>query len=382
MKTIKAGIVGLGFIGKQHIEAVRRIPGVEIIAGADPNPEMEGWCRENGIAGYYRDYKEMLQKENLDAVHDCTPNHMHYEVNLEILRAGCHVYSEKPLTLEPESSYRLCMLAREKNRRAGVNFNYRNNVMVQEMRGRILSGRLGEFSHIQLEYLQDWLLHDTDFDWRVRKSAGGASRAVADIGSHCFDTLQYILGEKITAVYARFHRQYPFRKCCGKTITFSESSPDGAYESVPVENEDGAAVLFRLEGGMTGSLVVSQVCAGKKNGLKVLIGGTGESMEWNQENPDKLWIGHRSVGNEVIFAGQQYMTEYAKPFATLPNGHPVGWSDALANGMREFYSSIGAEERECRYATFEDGYYMNKIIDACIESNRQNCWVEIKKEEG
>ncbi|MCI9238269.1 MAG: Gfo/Idh/MocA family oxidoreductase [Dorea sp.] len=377
MKQIRTGVIGLGFIGRQHIEAVRRIPGAEVAAGADPDPGMEEWCRKNGIARYYKDYKEMLRKEDLDVIHDCTPNHMHYEVNSEILKSGRHIYSEKPLTLESAGSYELCMLAKEKKRRAGVNFNYRNNVMVQEMKGRVLSGRLGEFAHIQLEYLQDWLLYDTDFDWRVRKDTGGASRAVADIGSHCFDTLQYVTGEKVTAVYARFHRQYPFRKCYGKTGTFSENSLIGDYENVPVENEDGAMILFHLEGGMTGSLVVSQVCAGKKNGLKVFLGGTGESMEWNQENPDKLWIGRRDARNEVIFAGQQYVTEYAKPFITLPNGHPAGWTDALTNGMREFYSSIGGSGKEYRYATFEEGYYMNKIVEACIESSRQDCWVEI-----
>lgn len=381
MKRIRAGVIGLGFIGRQHIEAVRRIPGAEVAAGADPSPGMEEWCSKNGIAGYYKDYKEMLRKEDLDVVHDCTPNHMHYEVNSEILKAGCHVYSEKPLTLESVGSYELCVLAKEKKRRAGVNFNYRNNVMVQEMKGRVLSGRLGEFTHIQMEYLQDWLLYDTDFDWRVRKDTGGASRAVADIGSHCFDTLQYITGEKIAAVYARFHRQYPFRKCYGRTGTFSENTLTGDYETVPVENEDGAMIFFRLKNGMTGSLIVSQVCAGKKNGLKILLGGTRESIEWNQEDPDKLWVGRRDAGNEMIFAGQQYVTEYAKPFITLPNGHPVGWTDALTNGVREFYSSIGGSEKEYRYATFEEGYYMNKIVEACIESSRQNCWVEIKKEE-
>lgn len=382
MQKIAVGVIGLGFIGKQHIEALRRIPGIEVAAASDADGAMRHWCQANGIENFFEDYQEMLMKVKLDAVHDCTPNHMHFEVNKAILENGCHVYSEKPLTLNSVEALELCEIAEEKDRLAAVNFNYRNNAMVQEMKGRVLEGKIGDFSHIQLEYLQDWLLYDTDFDWRIGRETGGESRATADIGSHCFDTLQYITGERITSVYAVFHQQYRKRKFGKeKADTFSCGQKGEIYTEAEVENEDAAHILFRLEGGMTGNIEISQVCAGKKNGLKILISGVKEAVQWEQENPDKLWIGHRDGGNEILYADRKYLTEYAKPFALLPNGHPAGWTDALTNGIGNFYSKVRDEESSIRYAKFEDGCYISKIVEACIESSRLNRWVEIKKEE-
>lgn len=266
-RKIKVGVIGLGFIGKQHVEALRRLPYVEIVAGSDSNPAMRDWCEENGIGKYYADYKEMLKNEEMDAVHNCTPNNFHFAVSCEILEAGYHVYSEKPLTINSEEGNKLVELARKKGLKTAVNFNYRNNLMVQEMQQRIKNNRMGTISHIQVEYLQDWLLYDTDFDWRVQKDKGGESRAVADIGSHCFDTIQFIMGEKIVAVYAMFHKQYQKRYMAKQADTFSSRKASGEHkgEAVPVENEDAAIILFKLEGGMVGSINITQVCAGKKN---------------------------------------------------------------------------------------------------------------------
>ena len=287
MRKIKVGVIGLGFIGKQHVEALRRLPYVEIVAGSDSNPAMRDWCEENGIGKYYADYKEMLKNEEMDAVHNCTPNNFHFAVSCEILEAGYHVYSEKPLTINSEEGNNLVELARKKGLKTAVNFNYRNNLMVQEMQQRIKNNRMGTISHIQVEYLQDWLLYDTDFDWRVQKDKGGESRAVADIGSHCFDTIQFIMGEKIVAVYALFHKQYQRRYMAKQADTFSSQKASGEHkgEAVPVENEDAAIILFKLEGGMVGSINITQVCAGKKNDLQILISGTNEAYEWHQETP-------------------------------------------------------------------------------------------------
>ena len=164
MKKIRVGVIGLGFVGKQHVEALRRLPYIEIVAGSDSNLSMREWCEKNGIQKYYSDYKEMLTNENMDVVHNCTPNNFHYEVSCEILKTGCHVYSEKPLTIKSVEGESLIELADKKGLKTAVNFNYRNNLMVQEIQQRIQNGRMGMISHIQVEYLQDWLLYDTDFD--------------------------------------------------------------------------------------------------------------------------------------------------------------------------------------------------------------------------
>lgn len=377
MQKIKVGVIGLGFIGKQHIEALRRLPYVKIIAVSDSNPGIQSWCKKNDIEKIYINYEEMLEKEDLDVVHNCTPNNFHYEVNTKIIEAGCYVYSEKPLTIHSDEAEKLIDLAKKQGVETAVNFNYRNNLMVQEMQQRIKKGRLGSFSHIQVEYLQDWLLYDTDFDWRVQKDKGGESRAVADIGSHCFDTIQFITGEKIVEVYALFHTQYEKRFYTGQTNTFSAGNENSMKENrneVMVENEDAAIILFKLEGGMKGSINVTQVCAGKKNGLKVLISGTKEAYEWEQETPSRLWIGHKDSGNEVLYAGKDQLSEEIKDLADLPNGHSVGWKDAFVAGFENFYKNLLQEDGIMESPNFSDGLYITKIIEACLKSNRSGFW--------
>ena len=296
------------------------------------------------------------------------------------MEAGYHVYSEKPLTINSEEGNKLVELARKKGLKTAVNFNYRNNLMVQEMQQRIKNNRMGTISHIQVEYLQDWLLYDTDFDWRVQKDKGGESRAVADIGSHCFDTIQFIMGEKIVAVYAMFHKQYQKRYMAKQADTFSSRKASGEHkgEAVPVENEDAAIILFKLEGGMVGSINITQVCAGKKNDLQILISGTNEAYEWHQETPANLWVGHRDSGNEIIYAGKNNLSENIRSFADLPDGHSVGWKDAFEKGFEIFYKGL-LHEGEAVYESpdFTAGLYITKIVEACLKSNQTGTWQNV-----
>lgn len=378
MNVLKTAVTGMGFIGRQHAEAVRRVPNVKITAVSDPDPSVGNWCEENGIPNYYADFREMLAKEDIDVVHNCSPNHLHFEINKAAIEHGCHIYSEKPLTLRSSEAEELTEMAAKRGVRSAVNFNYRNNVMVHEMKGRFAEGRLGRTSHIQAEYLQDWLLYETDFDWRIRKEIGGDSRAAGDIGSHCFDAVQFITGKKITSVYARYFTLYPERKQYKGGGTFAEGPKEGRAGIVPVETEDAASILFQMEDGMQGTLVISQVCAGKKNGMKILISGNKESVEWEQERPDRLLIGKRDSANEILYADRKYLTEYAGMNAVLPNGHPAGWTDALANALKDFYHSIQEPGSTYRYADFAQGYYVTKIVEACYESNLKNCWIDIE----
>ena len=379
MQKLNVAVIGLGFIGKQHVEALRRIPSVVVVAVSDMDLSAGEWCARNDIPRFYTNFEEMLEKESLDVVHNCTPNFMHYAVNRKVLEAGICVYSEKPLTTNAEEGKQLVKLAEEKSLTTGVNFNYRNNLMVQEMHYRVACGQMGEITHLQVEYLQDWLLYRTDFDWRVQTEKGGVSRAVADIGSHCFDTLQYILNEKIVSVYAIFRRQYKERWYSGQKDTFSiENVHENAAKLIPVENEDAAIIMVRMQSGIIGSVIVTQICAGKKNGLKLLLSGNQEAYEWNQEIPDKLWIGHRNKGNEIIYVGKTNLHEEIRHVAELPDGHPVGWKDALTTGFEQFYESILNKDNISMYPDFKDGYYISKVVDACVESARLGYWVNVE----
>ena len=377
---IKVGVIGAGFIGKQHVEAIRRIPGTEVVAIADVSENLLEFAEKQlYIPKTYKNYMQMLQEQDIDVIHNCTPTMMHFPINKDAIAFKKHIYSEKPFTLTLQESKELVELADAGKVAAAINFNYRHNVMVHEMRERVRNGSIGKVLMVYGEYLQDWLLYETDFDWRIDPKIGGESRAIADIGSHCFDTLEYILDKKITSVYAKLMIVHDVRKRMEKSGTFS-SSKGKILEEVPVHSEDAAFIMVEFEDGTPGLVNISQVCAGKKNGLRVNISGSESSLEWNQERADRLLIGHRNIGNEDIYAGEQYLTDYARAYLALPNGHSVGWADALKNGIAAFYDSIRDESyanSKQIYATFNDGLEIMRIVKACLESNLRNRWVNV-----
>lgn len=378
---IKVGVIGAGFIGMQHIEAIGRIPGVKIVAITTNNKEHLKYLKDNGVCERtYTDYKEMIDTEDLDVIHNCTPTNMHYEINKYALENDVNVFGEKPLTKTLEEAKELVELAKDRKLITGMNFNYRNNLLVQEMHSRVQEKDFGRVLFVQGEYLQDWLMYETDYDWRVDPVAGGPSRALADIGSHCIDLVQYIINQKVVAVNTTLFTVHDTRRKYLNTGTFSQVKElDEKYEEVKVTNEDGGVIQARFEDGTVASFVISQVSAGKKNGLKVNISGEHYALEWNQEQSDRLWVGHRDKGNEEIYADAKYVSSSVQEFATLPNGHPVGWHDATTNGMRMFYKAIANEDYESRkpFATFEDGYYVMKVIEACLESSEKESWITI-----
>lgn len=378
MEILKIAVVGAGFIGKQHVEAIRRIPGTSVVALVDVNEKMgKEAAVKLGIPAFYTDYEEMLIKERPDAVHNCTPSNLHYALNKAVISAGIPVYCEKPLTLGAQESKELAALAEEMQVVTGVNFNYRNHAMVHEIKEQIRQNKIGEPIMIYAEYLQDWLLYETDYNWRMDPAVGGKSRAIADIGSHCFDLAQYVLGKEIKAVYAKLIRVHPFRKKpAGSTETFGKAAGE-EYEPVLIQNEDAAYIMTEFEGGLNGLFYVTQVCAGTKNGLKICVSGKKASLTWEQERPDHLSVGNRDKGNEDCYAGASYLTDYAKAFSGLPEGHPAAWTDALTNGIGDFYRKIRQPDYQRVSADFEAGHKVMKIVEACLESDREGRWVEV-----
>jgi Predicted dehydrogenases and related proteins len=386
MDLLRVGVIGAGFIGQQHIEAIRRIPKTEVVAIADNDKRIvENKCEQLGIANGYADYKEMLDNTGIDIIHNCTPNNMHYSLNKDIIRKGKHVYCEKPLAISAYETGELVKLAEEYGVAHGVNFNYRQNSMVQEMHQRVKSGDIGRIFMVHGQYLQDWLLYDTDYDWRMDPLIGGVSRAVADIGSHWFDTVQFVTGKRIAAVFADFTIVHSVRKRSDKkSETFSSAANKNAetcFTEIPVASEDAAFIIVRFEDDSKGTLVISQVSAGRKNDLRLVVDGSSYSMEWQQEIPDRLWLGYRDEPNRTVFSSPKALTGDARRYATLPSGHSVSWHDALRNGIYEFYESIrrkSFKEEEQSYATFQDGHNIVCLVEACLESSKINGWVNLK----
>jgi len=383
MKTLRAGIIGAGFIGVAHIEAIRRLGFVEVAALSHPNKDTaERQASELGIPKGYGDYRDMLADPDIDVIHNCTPNHLHFQINKDIIQAGKHVLSEKPLALTSAQSAELLELATQHRIVHGVNFVYRQYPMVQQMRAMVQEDQLGSIHLVHGSYLQDWLLLETDYNWRMAPEIGGKSRAVADIGSHWCDAVQHITGQKIVKVFADLATVLPTRKkAASGSATFGAAQGASHTEDVKIETEDYASVLFHMENGTRGVFTVSQVSAGRKNRLNIEINGSKQSAYWNQEEPSHLWIGRRDQTNELLHADPALLSSSARAFNHYPGGHNEGWPDAEKNMMLQFYRFIreGKDPLTARssFATFEDGHRSMQIIEAILKSHEEGQWVAL-----
>lgn len=333
---INVGIIGSGFIGPAHIEALRRLGFVQVVALCDGTLEQaQEKAQALNIPHAYGNVEELLAHPDLHVVHNCTPNHLHAQINRQILRAGKHVFSEKPLCMTPEEAHELVELAEQAGVVHGVSFVYRQFAMVRQAQSMMREGSLGRLFASHGSYLQDWMLLDTDYNWRVDAALGGASRAVADIGSHWCDTVQFVTGRRIVEVMADLSIVWPTRKAnvAGNSTFTQEDS--AVFENKAVTTEDFGSVLFRFDDGSKGCFSVSQVSAGRKNRLSFEINGSEKSVAWDQEVPQQLWIGHRSQANQTLSDDPGLMNRDAADSAHFPGGHIEGWPDAFKNMMAQ-----------------------------------------------
>src|SRR5277367_2477621 len=344
-KTIRTAIIGTGFMGRVHLEAVRRVEFVEVAAVAGRNLDAAQRLGAGfSVPKIAADYRDVLRDPAIDAVHICTPNAQHYPMTKAALEAGKHVLCEKPLATTVEEGSELVSLAFRRGLRNCVCHNLRFYPMVQQVRSLCAAGELGEILIVQGTYFQDWLLYDTDWNWRVDVKAGGPSRCMADIGSHWFDLAEHVTGLRVNSLCAdlqTFHRVRKQPKHSVETFANKLLGPED-YVETPVDTEDFGAVIFRMGARTRGSMTASQVSAGRKNGLSIEIYGTRSSVAWNQERPDELWAGHRDDGNQIFIKDPSLLKPAARGFADLPGGHSEGYDDTFKQVFRRFYSSIGA----------------------------------------
>jgi len=386
LEKIKTGIIGMGFIGATHIDAIRRVGAVDLIAVADVNYELakskaDSYCIEK----CYADFEELISDPEIQVVHNCTPNYLHNEVNEKLIRAGKHVFSEKPLTKTVDESEKLVdLLGQHPDVVAGVNFCYRMTPLVQDMKHKIKDGVLGKVFLVHGSYLQDWLLFDTDYNWRVEPELAGKSRAVADIGSHWMDTAQTVLGSKIVAVCADLMTAHPVRKKpLSEVETFAVNSSDVEYDEINIDTEDYAGVLLKFDNGVTGIYYISQVSAGRKCHLDIEVNGSKASFYWNQQTSDRMWKGNRDSNNEIVLRNPILMDQAVREYTYMPSGHPEGWNDAMKNNLFAFYKFIRDGKKHaadnCDFATFENGHYIMRLTEAILKSSEEKRWVDIEE---
>lgn len=380
MEKIRVGVVGTGFIGGRHLDAISRIPDAELVAVVDSYAPKGRETAERYGVHFYETVEEMLQNETVDVVHNCTPTSMHYPIDAQVIGAGKHLYCEKPLALDAAQAQSLVELLQEHPVANGVNLNYRMNALIQNLRDSVQSGETGRPFLITGSYVQDWMMSQEDYDWRLDPQAGGASRAVADIGSHLFDTAQYVLGKRIVAVNAHMIIVHPKRLRYEKTGGTFSREKGALLQEIQVVNEDAAHIMVRFEDGTEGLFQVSQISAGHKNDMRLRFDFENESCEWRQEENNLLYIGRRDEPNQVLHREAAALSARAKAYTQLPAGHPEGWNDALYQAIQAFYTSIrtGTYTSETSYATIREGAWIMKIIEACLASSAQGRWVDVE----
>ena len=365
--SVRAAVAGTGFMGRVHLEALRRLGNVEAFP---VNPRMDA------------DFRRALSDPAVVAVHICTPNALHLPMAEAALEAGKHVLCEKPLAISSQQARRLVALARARNRRNCTCHNLRYYPMVQHMRRMREDGDLGEILVVQGAYSQDWLLYDTDWNWRIDARVNGPSRAWADIGSHWCDMAEHVTGLRITALCADLQTYHSARKQPrGSVETFAgKTRAPHDYTEVPVDTEDFGSAIFQMGTRTRGAFTASQVSAGRKNRLGLEIYGSKASVAWDQERPDELWIGQRDANNQVIVKDPALLKPGARSYADLPGGHTEGYDDTFKQTFRRFYRSIEDPAAEPEYPQFADGLRQLILVEAALASHRQRGWVEVRAE--
>ncbi|MCF7923698.1 MAG: Gfo/Idh/MocA family oxidoreductase [Candidatus Izimaplasma sp.] len=371
MKKFKTAVVGAGFIGAAHIEALRRLGNIEVVALCDKfNSEKK--AKDLFIDKSYSDYKKMIDEIEIDFIHICTPNNTHFEIAKYAMDNDINVVLEKPMTFTVNEAKILTELANSKNLINAINFHnrlYPTNIHIKNM---IETNEIGNIIMINGEYLQDWLLYDTDYSWRLNSKESGLTRTVADIGSHWMDLVEYLTGLKIVEVFAEFKTQYTKRKKpLGVTESFTTQASKN-FKEIDIDTEDIAFVLFKFDNGSIGNVTLSQMSAGNKNNLTVNISGTKASINWSLVDLENIKVGYRDKPNEIIpkdFA----ITNDAITAIDFPSGHTEGFPDAIKQVFKEIY----LQSKIKHYATFKDGLRQMILCEKIYESAQKNTWIQI-----
>jgi len=371
-QRIGMGLVGPGFIAQHHIDAVRRLGDVDVVAIAGSTlASAQRKAKELKIESSYGSFEELVNDPAIHVVHNTTPSYLHVPVTLAAIRARKHVISDKPLAM----TARECAVLRDAAAAAGVvnavTFNYRGDSMVQEARVRIAAGEAGELVSVHGQYLQDWMTDANVYSWRMDPVKGGVSSALADIGSHWCDLAEHVSGLRIVSVLADLTTVVQTRFAAGGSSEAFARSSNTERTPITIRGEDLATVLLRFDNDARGSLRVGQVLPGHKNDLQLELSGRKASLRWRQEKQNELWIGRHDAANSIVTKDPALLSLGALPYAHLPAGHQEGWADAFANVIRDIYDAIrsgSAVPRPSTLCTFADATRTAFVLEAMLAS--------------
>lgn len=377
ISDLRAGVIGAGFIGPVHMEALRRL-GVTVAALCDAPGLVEKAQARLNIPQAYTDYKKMVAAEDLDVIHITAPNKFHCEMSLAALKAGKNVVCEKPLAMDTKETAEIIKVAKSSKSVFAVNYNLRFYPAVLTLKQMVANGELGDIIHVNGSYMQDWLFKETDYNWRLLPEAGGKLRGVADIGTHWMDTVNHIMGTKIKSVLADLSIFHKTRKRpIGEINSFAGANADQKYADYQVKTEDFSSVLLQFSNGARGNLGVSQVAAGRKNCMRIEIYGSKKSAWWSSEEPETISFGNRDGNNEVAFRGTPSFAG-AAGFSDYPPGHVEGFPDTFKMLFRNIYSTIIDPKNTKRlFADVHAGHEEVAVCEAILASAKSKTWEKV-----
>ncbi len=381
MSQLGVAVLGAGFIGPVHVEAIRRAGAAVVgILGVDDAESQRAGAALH-IPRWYRSLEELLADDAAAVVHIAVPNRLHYPMAKQALSAGKHVLCEKPLAMTSAESAELVALAAASGRAAAVNYNIRYYPLCLEAREMVRDGRLGEVFSVCGSYVQDWLFYPTDYNWRVLAKEGGELRAVSDVGTHWLDLIHHLTGLEVEAVCADLKVVHPTRyRPQGEVETYQgkvERRAEG--DPVTIETEDYGAIMLRFVGGARGVVWVSQTTAGRKNCLRYELAGSRQALAWESERPNELWIGHRDTPNELLLRDPALVSDAARGAIAFPGGHNEGFPDTFKQCFKAFYQYLAAGDLTAppTYPTFADGHREIVLCEAILKSHREGRWVTV-----
>jgi predicted dehydrogenase len=371
-EALRVGVAGVGFIGKVHVRAARMAGAHVVGVSGGSLANTQAAAAEMAVNRVFASSEELATSADVDVVHICTPNHLHEALAALALEHGKHVVCEKPLATSLESARTLTTLAASAGRVATVPFVYRFHPLAREARARVASGEVGPLHLVHGSYQQDWLLTPDDYNWRVDPELGGASRAFADIGSHWCDLVEFVSGHRIVRLNAKTITAVPERYAAD-AVAFGAAAERGALQHV--EGEDAVVMIFETDNGAYGTLVVSQVSAGRKNRLWFEMDGANRSVVFDQEHAESLWVGRRAE-SFTVERDASALDPSAARYATLPAGHAQGYADAFAAFVADTYRAIAGEPPD-GLPVFADGMRAAALTETVLQSSRENAWKEV-----
>lgn len=370
-----AAIIGSGFIGTVHIDALRRLGiGIRGVLGSTP----ERGARRASALGlpHYATLDDLLADPGVEVVHVTSPNALHYAQVKQILSAGKHVICEKPLAMTSAQSAEMVALAAGSGKVAAVCYNTRFYPLNQHASGMVQQGGIGDIRLISGTYHQDWLARPTDWNWRLDPAEGGKLRSVGDIGTHWVDLICFITGQRPIQVFADLSTFVPHRhQPAGPVATFASTT--GQTTVHVITTDDAALILLRFANGARATLSTSQISMGHKNAMTYDIAGSKASVAWNAQAPDQLWIGHRDAPNQTLTRDPGLMNPLGTAAAHLPGGHVEGFADTFRALFAQVYADITKGTRTSNYARFADGHFQMQFCDAVLRSAASGTWETI-----